>query len=171
MSAVVIRPGHASEVVALQDIEVRSGELFREIGMDDIADAPPAETALFNRSLQQELLYVAERDRTPAGFALMLDHGDSCHLQQLSVDPMFARQGIGARLVEEAAAVAADRGYARMTLSTFSNVAWNGPFYMKLGFAVLPPDQLSADLHACRSAEEAAGLDMSRRVMMVKPLR
>ena len=79
----------------LQALEVRSGEPFRDIGMSDIADAPPAEVVEFSKSLSQGLLFVAEAEGVLAGFALLLDHGDACHLQQLSVDPAFMRQEIG----------------------------------------------------------------------------
>lgn len=170
MAHLTIRQGRAAEISALQDIEVRSGVLFNDVGMSDIADAPPADTETFKQAAQAGLLLVAESAGSLAGFALLLNHDNACHLQQLSVDPAFMRQGIGSRLVQAAEKTAAERGFARMTLSTFSELAWNRPFYETLGYMVIPRTDYTEPLHACRDAEAEAGLDVDSRVMMGKLL-
>ncbi len=63
----------------------------------------------------------------------------SAHLEQLSVHPDHVRRGIGRALLRAAIAWAADHGYDQMTLATYRDVAWNGPFYASEGFVEAGP--------------------------------
>ena len=56
------------------------------------------------------------------------------HLEQLSVHPDHAGRGIGRALLEAGCDWAAAQGYAEITLATYRDVAWNGPFYASEGF-------------------------------------
>ena len=56
------------------------------------------------------------------------------HLEQLSVHPDAARRGIGRALLRAAIAWAGDHGYHELTLATYRDVPWNGPFYASEGF-------------------------------------
>jgi hypothetical protein len=62
-------------------------------------------------------------------------------------------------------------GYASVTLTTFRDVPWNLPFYARLGFAVVPPGQLSDALRTVVDEETRHGLDPRRRVVMKRPGR
>jgi hypothetical protein len=54
-----------------------------------------------------------------------------------------------------------------VTLCTFGDVAWNGPFYARHGFVEVPPDELTPGLVALRDEEAREGMDaMGRRVVM-----
>jgi hypothetical protein len=54
-------------------------------------------------------------------------------------------------------------------LSTFAHVAWNGPFYAKLGFVAM--DVLTPGLAQLRERERAEGLDaIGERVVMIRTL-
>ena len=57
-----------------------------------------------------------------------------------------------------------------MALSTFADVAWNAPFYARLGFEILPQEALTAALLAIQTEETAVGLDIRPRVFMRKTL-
>lgn len=74
-----------------------------------------------------------------AGFVHVLETDGACHLEQLAVDPAFARQGHGRALVKAAREHATERGHTRMTLRTYVDVPWNGPFYAALGFTSEEP--------------------------------
>jgi GNAT superfamily N-acetyltransferase len=56
-----------------------------------------------------------------------------------------------------------------VTLTTFRDVPWNGPFYERLGFRVVAGAELSAALRAIADDETRRGLDPSRRVAMERP--
>ena len=86
------------------------------------------------------------------------------HLHELDVHPQRARQGLGQRLIEHIAQWA--RGAEALTLTTFSDVPWNGPYYGRLGFRTLDEAALSPALQAVRQAEAAAGLPMAHRICM-----
>ena len=86
-----------AHVRALQTIQSRSGILFRQVGMDDIADNPPTDSVVFEKAIHDELLYSALVENQIAGFVLALNHGEAYHLEQMSVDPSFARRGVGAQ--------------------------------------------------------------------------
>jgi hypothetical protein len=49
-------------------------------------------------------------------------------------------------------------------------VPWNGPYYARLGFTVVPDDEAGPGLLALRSHERAIGLDAWPRQSMRRPL-
>ncbi|MET8909639.1 GNAT family N-acetyltransferase [Micromonospora sp. NPDC004551] len=165
------RTARAEELTEVQRIEVASGAPFREIGMSDVADMPP---------LPLDVLAVAQRDGRlrvaldgadrPVGFAV-LDLVDGCaHVQQLSVDPAYARRGIGRGLLDEAAGWAAGRGLPGLTLTTFRSVPWNGPYYVRCGFRELTGAEVTPGLAGLLAAEAALGLDPADRIAMRRPV-
>ena len=87
-----------------------------------------------------------------------------------TADPAFRGQRIGTRLVEYAVALARETGVPGVCLTTFSEVPWNGPLYRRLGFVEVPPTELGDDLRRIRVAEGAAGLDVSPRIAMRRPV-
>jgi hypothetical protein len=57
-------------------------------------------------------------------------------------------------------------GYQSITLATFREVPFNMPFYARLGFQVIPSDELSAALRSVVHDETRRGLDPAGRVIM-----
>jgi hypothetical protein len=68
--------------------------------------------------------------------------------------------------VEHGCRWAAARGDDAVTLSTFRDLGWNGPFYERLGFRVLGEVELTPGLAAVRAHEVDLGLDVDARVVM-----
>lgn len=115
-------------------------------------------------------LWVALADDVPVGFAhVELIERDAVHLEEIDVHPDHGRRGLGAKLVGEVCDWAARNGYGAVTLTTFRDVPWNLPFYARLGFDVVAPEQVSASLRAIVEDEARRGLDPSRRVVMKRP--
>jgi GNAT superfamily N-acetyltransferase len=109
-------------------------------------------------------------DDVPVGFAhVELIERDAVHLEEIDVHPDHGRRGLGARLIRQVCRWAVSNGYRAVTLTTFRDVPWNLPFYERLGFDVVPPDQVSASLRAIVEDETRRGLDRSRRVVMKRP--
>ncbi|WP_200209903.1 GNAT family N-acetyltransferase [Micromonospora coerulea] len=154
----------------LQQIEVASGNPFREIGMAEIADMPslPLDVLAGCQEAGRAWVAVDVADR-PVAFAVA-DLVDGCaHVQQLSVNPSYARRGIGRGLLDHVAAWAAGRGLPALTLTTFRSVPWNGPYYARCGFRELPSTEITPGLIDVLAAEVAIGLDPADRVAMRRP--
>jgi predicted N-acetyltransferase YhbS len=79
------------------------------------------------------------------------------------------RRGVGTQLVEHVCDWARTQGYPAVTLCTFRDVAWNGPFYSRLGFEVVT--EPGPDVAALREQERGLGLDdVGVRVVMRREL-
>jgi predicted GNAT family N-acyltransferase len=74
---------------------------------------------------------VAIRDGQAVGTLRMLDHGGAAKIGRVAVRAAARRAGIGARLMDRAAAIAVERGFAEIVLH--AQVAVTG-FYRRLGY-------------------------------------
>lgn len=148
-------------------IENDSAVIFGAIGMDEINDDPPNTLATLDAAQRDGRLWVAcDHDDVPVAFALVITVDGLPHIQELDVLQRFQRRGIGGRLVGRVAEEAREAGAPAVTLSTFSHVPWNGPYYARLGFRVLTPAEQTPGLRAIAAEEAGAGLDIRRRVSM-----
>ena len=152
-------------------VERAAGRIFATVGMADVAahePLPPAELAGYQRGGRAWV--AVDGDDRPVAYVLVDVVDGGAHIEQLSVHPDAGRQGIGARLVDTVAEWAVASELDRLTLITFRDVAWNRPYYERLGFRVLPDDRLGPGLAARRRAEPASGLDPTQRVCMYRPV-
>lgn len=165
-----IRTATADELTELQRIEVASGAPFREIGLADIADMPPLSLSALAVCQQAGRVWVTvDPDDRPVAF-VVVDLVDGCaHVQQISVDPGYARRGVGRRLLDHVAGWAGERGLPALTLTTFRSVPWNGPYYARCGFRELTAAEVTPGLAELLTAEAAMGLDPAERVAMRRP--
>ncbi|MBQ1443866.1 MAG: GNAT family N-acetyltransferase [Renibacterium sp.] len=112
---------------------------------------------------------IAERAGQLLGLAKLDEVDGQAHLEQISVLPEAAGQGIGRALIEAAKNWARTAGYRRMTLCTFRDVPFNAPFYARCGFRVVEP--ATPGLRQLLEHERALGLDaLGARVAMVAEL-
>jgi GNAT superfamily N-acetyltransferase len=89
------------------------------------------------------------------------------HVEQVSVHPDAARQGLGRSLLDHVARWAAEQGHRAVTLTTFRAVPWNAPYYERCGFVALEDDERGPELRDRMDEEAAHGLDPAQRVAMV----
>lgn len=155
----MIRAASERDLPAFHEIEWAAGEAFRDIGMDPVADdeSPPIEE--LRRFVAFGRAWVTERDRRPIAYLIADIVDGNVHVEQVSVHPDHARAGHGRALLKHLAGWAADRGYPALTLTTFTEVPWNGPYYQRCGFRVLADDETTPGLRALREQEAARGLD------------
>jgi GNAT superfamily N-acetyltransferase len=171
-----IRPARRSELPLLQDIERAAGEPFRAIGMPDIADDEPPSLALLESYRRAGRAWVATDAAgsagpaadSPIGYLIADEVDDAAHIEQISVHPSVARRGVGRGLIDHLTQWAADRGLRALTLTTFTDVPWNGPYYTRLGFRTLTQDELGDGLSRIRAQEAEHGLDRRPRVCMLR---
>ncbi|HEY1829266.1 MAG TPA: GNAT family N-acetyltransferase [Acidimicrobiales bacterium] len=124
-----IRPARIGDLVLLPEIERRSDTLFDQLGIGPLP--PPGSVT----ELAAALVVLVAGDPVQ-GFARIEALARDAHLEQLAVDPSAMRQGIGRALVRAASDWARD-AYGGITLVTYRDVPWNGPFYASEGFVEL----------------------------------
>lgn len=146
-----VRLATDAELARLPALETASDTVFESIG---ITDLPPASSVDELRRAAAVLVVGAP----PAGFARLEVVDGQAHLEQLAVHPDHARRGHGTALVKAAFDWARGQGFVSMTLTTFRDVAWNGPFYERLGFVAVDSAD-SPELASHRDYEQALGLD------------
>ncbi|MDI1464760.1 GNAT family N-acetyltransferase [Catellatospora sp. KI3] len=162
-----IRPARPAELPALQDVERAAGECFREIGMPEIAgDEPLPLDVLAGYQRAGRAWVVTDPADSPVGYLLADVVDGNLHVEQVSVHPGHARRGLGRLLLDHLADRARAAGVPALTLTTFAEVPWNGPYYTRCGFAVLDDGDVTPGLRAVRDREAAHGLDRWPRVCM-----
>jgi GNAT superfamily N-acetyltransferase len=164
---VPVRPSRADEGPLLRQIERLAGERFRLVGLESVADDEPAsvEDLAEYAGAGRSWVAVDERDR-PLGYVLVDIVDEHAHIEQISVRPDRQRAGLGRALVDQVRGWALETGRSAITLTTFTDVPWNRPWYEHLGFVVLADEQIGPDLQAVRDAETGHGLDPAQRVCM-----
>lgn len=109
-------------------------------------------------------------DRSPVAYLLVESVDGNAHIEQVSVHPHHARQGLGRDLIATAAMWARNHDLAGLTLTTFTHIPWNAPYYQRIGFKTLKEHDLTSGLRAIREHEAALGLDRWPRVVMRRGL-
>ncbi|MGR4878368.1 GNAT family N-acetyltransferase [Streptomyces sp. LARHCF249] len=166
-----IRAARPDELPLLQDIERAAGRCFRDIGMPEIADDEPlplGELACYQRA---GLAWVAVDEADAPVAYLIADRVDGgLHVEQVSVHPDSARRGVGRSLLDHLAGRAVREGIPALTLTTFTGVPWNAPYYERCGFRPLDEAGLTPGLRDIRAQEARHGLDRWPRVCMRRDL-
>jgi GNAT superfamily N-acetyltransferase len=159
-----IRAARQDDLAALPVIERAAAAVFRTTPYAYLADDDPVSSEV---DLAHEYVWVAVNQADqPIAFAIVHLLDDSVHLHELDVHPDDARQGLGRRLIATVADWARARGATALTLTTFDDVPWNGPYYARLGFRTLDLATLRPGLQAVRQGEAEAGLPMAHRICM-----
>jgi GNAT superfamily N-acetyltransferase len=162
-----IRPARADEAPELQEIELSAGERFRQVGLDDVADAEPpsAEVLAAYARAGRSWVAVDDGDR-PVGFVVVDLVDGTAHVEQISVRTDRQGVGIGQSLLARVEGWAREKGMTALTLTTFTDVPWNRPWYEHLGFVVMDEAEIGPELRAVRDTETQHGLDPAERVCM-----
>jgi GNAT superfamily N-acetyltransferase len=157
-----IRVARSDEYAFLRCIEEAADSIFLDVGIG------PFRQSEDENHLAKAAVVFASGD--PAvGFACVEVVDGAAHIWQVSVHPQAGRAGRGRALVDAVCDWAATEGLPAVTLTTFRDVAWNGPFYKKLGFREL--GDLSPELSAMREHERANGEDdFGPRIAMLKDI-
>ncbi len=155
----------------LRELERAAGAPFRDLGMAAVADDEPQAVADLARFQQDGRAWVAADDADTAIAYLLVEVVDgNAHVEQVSVHPGHARQGLGKALLDTVADWADHHDLAALTLMTYADVPWNAPYYERLGFEVLTDAQMTSGLRRIREHEAARGLARWRRVTMRRPI-
>jgi GNAT superfamily N-acetyltransferase len=166
-STVSIRLARPEDLEKLGAVERSAASVFRSVGLAWLADGGTMDPAVLETLCHGRTLWVAvdERDE-PVGFLAAHELDGQFYIAELSVAGSHQRRGIGARLVEAAIEHGRGLGFAAITLTTYRDLAWNGPFYARLGFDEIDPREAGPGHRAKLRDEAEAGHDPARRCIM-----
>lgn len=166
---IAIRAAAPSEIEVVREIERTSASRFLGV-MDALAADEPSPVSVLATRIEAGGLLIAQAGADLAAFVMFRPVGDSLYIEQIDVLPFFERRRIGASLIDAVAQQARTTGRSRLTLSTFREIAWNAPYYRRLGFADIEDQELTPDLLEIRREHLARGLDESARVFMERKI-
>lgn len=158
--SVTVRAASPADLPALPAIELTAEPMFAGQG---IVFAPGPTTVEMAIAHGASVLVAGD---PPVAFAAVLELDGHPHLEQISVRADLTRTGIGGLLLGEVVT----RYGPGLTLLTFRDVPWNGPWYSRHGFAEFPRPAWGPELSAAWQAEIDAGLhDLGPRLAMHVP--
>jgi GNAT superfamily N-acetyltransferase len=164
--AFAIRSARPDDLPLLAPLELRAAERFAESAHPYACRLPPFDIGELGALQRAGTVWVAVSERDDLlGFAIAGRLGPDAYLHELDVEPAQARRGIGRALIRRVAAWAHELGASSLVLSTFRDVPWNGPYYERLGFAVVPESQYTAEMAELR-AREGQSMRVESRVVM-----
>lgn len=165
-----IRALRPDEVELIPAIERDAAARFREVGLDAIADGSVSSEAFIRAVMAKGAALVAELEGTLVGFELAGVLDDALHIYELSVATAHHGRGVGGALLAALDSEAERRLLPAVTLSTFADVPFNGPFYARRGFVPVEPGDWGPAFHLLHGAELTAGIPVERRVFMRKEI-
>ena len=157
-----IRPARRDELALLAPIESAADTMFLSLGIGPLPGPGSVD------DLAAALVVLVDADG-PTGFARIEELAGGAHLEQLSVHPDHGRQGTGRALLRAACDWVAGHGYAELTLATYRDVPWNGPFYASEGFVEVGPVDEWYDVRGLPPEEPVMGRFGARVLMARRP--
>jgi GNAT superfamily N-acetyltransferase len=160
-----LRLARPADAAAMPGIERAAAEAFA--GEASIDPARTRSEADYTRLIRKGHSLVAHVGEAMAGFIVAERFSRELHIWEMDVVPAFQRRGIGAGLVRAAQIDARNSGIAALTLTTFRDLAWNGPFYARLGFEEVTALDAHPRLAGELANEVDDGLPADRRCAMI----
>lgn len=160
-----LRLARPDDAAAMPGIERAAAVAFA--GEPAVSITQTRSEADFARLIRRGHCLVAHVGEVMAGFLVAQPFSREIHIWEMDVAPAFQRRGIGAGLVRAAQIDARNTGFRALTLTTFRDLPWTAPFYVRLGF-----DEVTAlDAHPRLAGELANevdnGLPADRRCAMI----
>lgn len=153
-----IRSGTCADIPRLCEIEKAAAQLFPP---ERLAEPSPVSPETMQQGVEDGLVWVLDCNGSEAvGFAICQpqEEGNFLHLLEMDVHPEHGAQGLGTLLLRHVIEYARQECIQGVTLTTFSDMKWNAPFYSKNGFVPIPESELDADLQKIVADEQRRGL-------------
>lgn len=168
-SGYAVRKATIADTGRLPDIERSAGQAFLTVpDLAWLADDDVLSESDHRRLIEHGAIWVAvDCYDVAVGFLCGDEQGDDFQIWQLAVRHDLQGRGIGTALIAAAKDWAVARQMATLSLTTFRDIAWNAPFYAKLGFAFVADRDLPDRLRFILLKEAAAGLAVDRRCAML----
>ncbi|MCF4129539.1 GNAT family N-acetyltransferase [Methylobacterium sp. SyP6R] len=136
-----------ARLARLRLISAQARERYRSIpALAGVADAPPLTEARFAACRVQ--IAVDDASGEIVGFAATRLLDGLLYLDNISVEADASGRGIGTALLDDVRARAVRVNAPAVTLTTFREPAWNGPWFRRHGFRPMPPERIGPGLRA-----------------------
>jgi ribosomal protein S18 acetylase RimI-like enzyme len=162
-----IRVAELTDASYLPQVENSAGRRFLAIPeLTAFAHGEDMPVATHQRYIVQGTEWVAVGENGELlGFLAAEIIAHDLHIWELAVRLDAQNRGIGGQLMAAATAFARERRLQSLTLTTFANVPWNAPWYLRLGFDF---DAKSERLASVLQSERDRG--WPQRCAMCKPI-
>jgi GNAT superfamily N-acetyltransferase len=173
LNGITIRPAVLDDIERCVAIEIAAASRFAAIDMPELVALTETDPYMREHGAAHAAagaLFVAEQGGEVAGYAALDVIDGLAHLCEIDTHPDHAGQGIGRALITRAEQWAHANGLPAITLTTFIDVPWNGPWYERLGFRPYADSAWGPGHQRIWQGQLASALDCSRRFMMIKAL-
>jgi GNAT superfamily N-acetyltransferase len=161
-----LRSADLSDLPRMLEIEIAAATLFPTSVLPETVGRSGSPDEL-RAAVVSGLAWVAEAEhKLVVGFLVAQVVGTSLHIVEMDVHPSHGRQGIGGQLLEHAVTQCKVLGLSEATLTTFTSVPWNEPFYSRHRFRVLASTLRFGHLAQALAREASRGLE--NRVAMLR---
>jgi GNAT superfamily N-acetyltransferase len=163
-----LRLARPADAEAMPAIERAAADLFaHEPGLERFDPDDTWEVRDLQRFIRKGHCLVAHVGEVMAGFLVSEPFSRELHIWEMNVLPAYHRRGIGAGLVRAAQIDARNTGFKALTLTTFRDLAWNAPFYARLGFEEVTALDAHPRLAGELANEVEDGFPADRRCAMI----
>ncbi|MDO8378999.1 GNAT family N-acetyltransferase [Phenylobacterium sp.] len=155
-----VRLAAEADLPRLPEIELSAVDAFLNTSMPPgpLSTATPAEG--WRDALNHATLWVVDDEQgTPIGFLGAHRDGGELHILEFDVEAAHQGKGLGRQLLNHVIGWARTEGLSELTLTTFRNIPWNGPFYAAMGFAEISDADMPSHLAETLEAERARNLE------------
>jgi GNAT superfamily N-acetyltransferase len=120
--------------------------------------------------LADDSLFVAMAGDDVAGYIAMAAIDGMAHICEIDVHPSHTGHGLGRLLMAAGEDWARAQGMSALTLTTFIDVPWNGPWYARQGFGIFSQPDWPPGHADIWQGQLASALDCSRRCLMIRQI-
>lgn len=166
-----IRKARNDDIPLLGQVERSAAELFRTVNLDFLTNGPTVNKSHLSAMMSSNHLWVAvdKRDQ-PIGFVGGEELDGNFHIAEISVAQDAQGKGVGKALMAELVRQTKEEGQTAITLTTYRDIPWNGPWYRKLGFSEVSLGDMGDEYAKILDSEAQHGHDMDSRCIMRKVL-
>lgn len=171
---IFVRLARPDESLSLNAIEAECGAIFRSVaGYEWVDQGVDLSEDIWGASIKAKMCWVSVEHGVdqPIGFIAAKCFGEDIYIAEVGVVTQFQGRKIGSLLVAAVEAYARNVAARAVTLTTFSEIPWNGPYYARLGYTQLAEDQAPAYFKAIFADEAARGLMAKPRCAMELTLK
>ena len=165
----IARLAELAEIPLLDDVEADASQVFLAVpDFAFVAQYPLPDEGAYAPFILERRAFVCELEAGIAGFVLMGVVDGRGHIFQVSVRAGLQRRGVGRFLIAAGEQWARQQGHAAVTLTTFRDLPWNAPAYLRMGYDYMDAGAAGPMLTEILENERALGLFRQVRVAMIK---